>query len=177
MNSFKFNKVTVLLILCTLCSASFSQISEYENCSEYDQKLSEFERPLSEEEKIKQLDTAFYKRMSDITKCEDLSSPSTAQGSSGSRSGSSVAAGYNSLSNNILKAGQASMPVGSESMRNENSESKTIKINDLNNGRMHSKLKDVDNIETLKTQIKVEAEKETNPEIKKALLEQYEALK
>jgi hypothetical protein len=69
------------------------------------------------------------------------------------------------------------MPVGSESMRNENSESKTIKINDLNNGRMHSKLRDVDNIETLKTQIKLEAEKETNPEIKKALLEQYEALK
>ena len=44
------------------------------------------------------------------------------------------------------------------------------------NGSMHSELKNVDNIEILKEQLRERAEKETDPQVKESLMKRYEEL-
>ena len=85
------------------------------------------------------------------------------------------------MSNNLLDAVGESIAIGDSMNQLPDvevlSEASSGEPSDGQNGREHLALEDVDNRKALRLQIKKQAELESDPEVKRKLLEQYEALK
>ena len=167
------------------------QISEYSDCSDSSFEETTFDSPLTQEEKTKKLDDAFYGLISEENKCAKSSFSNSSQsngggssGSGGSASsggtGSSAGSETMSLSKNLLENDEQSIAIGGSinQLPKEEAISKTSFVESSNgqNGREHLDLEDVDNRKALRLQIKEQAELESDPEVKRKLIEQYEAL-
>ena len=170
----------MLFVGSRVCVAT-AQISEYEDCSEIYHHESKFKRPLTQKEKSELLENAFYERLSTTTKCIDPSSKSESsaagQGPTGGRVDGTAS---RSLSRNILDHGDKSVAIagsiGQAPSTNFEASSDRSEA-ESGNGREHLDLTDVDNKAILMAQIKAQADSESDPEIKKRLMEQYEGLK
>ena len=166
-----------------IANSPAEQLSEYTDCSDSSFQETVFDSPLTQEEKTKKLDDAFYGLISEESKCTkssfSQSSQSNAGGSGGS--GGSNGADIGSLSNNLLDAVGESIAIGDSMNQLPDvevlSEASSGEPSDGQNGREHLALEDVDNRKALRLQIKKQAELESDPEVKRKLLEQYEALK
>jgi hypothetical protein len=161
------------------------QISEYSDCSDTSFEETTFDFPLTLEEKTKKLDDAFYGLILEENKCAKLSFSNSRQsnggGSSGSlNSGSSAGSETLSLSKNLLESDEQSIAIDGSinQLRKEEpmSESSFVESSNGQNGREHLELQNIDNRKILRMQIKEQAELESDPEVKRKLIEQFEAL-
>ena len=161
------------------------QISEYSDCSDSSFEETTFDSPLTQEEKTKKLDDAFYGLISEENKCakSSFSNSSQSNGGGSSGSGGSASSGGSetmSLSKNLLENDEQSIAIGGSinQLPKEEAISETSFVESSNgqNGREHLDLEDVDNRKALRLQIKEQAELESDPEVKRKLIEQYEAL-
>lgn len=153
-----------------------AQISEYSDCSADSYQQSKFDSPLTQAEKVEQLDRAFFKRLSSVTKCEDKTSAKNSNNaqSSGVSSSDSVSM----LSKNILSNGEKSLGVNATKSQEQAFDVNAVAPggNYGSNGRAHKNLQQVDNTAVLVKQLKDRAEQELDPEIKSELLKQVESL-
>lgn len=181
----------VTLTMNVFALSPAKQISEYSDCSDSSFEETTFDYPLTQEEKTKKLDDAFYGLISEENKCAKSSFSNSSQsnggGSSGSGgsassggSGSSAGSETMSLSKNLLENDEQSIAIGGSinQLPKEEAISETSFVESSNgqNGREHLDLEDVDNRKALRLQIKEQAELESDPEVKRKLIEQYEAL-
>lgn len=181
----------VTLTMNVFALSPAKQISEYSDCSDSSFEETTFDSPLTQEEKTKKLDDAFYGLISEENKCAKSSFSNSSQsnggGSSGSGgsassggSGSSAGSETMSLSKNLLENDEQSIAIGGSinQLPKEEAISETSFVESSNgqNGREHLDLEDVDNRKALRLQIKEQAELESDPEVKRKLIEQYEAL-
>ena len=184
----------VTLTMNVFALSPAKQISEYSDCSDSSFEETTFDSPLTQEEKTKKLDDAFYGLISEENKCAKSSFSNSSQsnggGSSGSGgsggsassggSGSSAGSETMSLSKNLLESDEQSIAIGGSinQLPKEEAISETSFVESSNgqNGREHLDLEDVDNRKALRLQIKEQAELESDPEVKRKLIEQYEAL-
>lgn len=167
----------ILLVGISTASSSPEKLSEYRDCSDSSFEETTFDSPLTQEEKTKKLDDAFYGLISDERRCSK-SSFSQSSASNGSGSGDPD---IKSLSQNLSTIDAGSIGIdSSKSQLPVAVNQSTTSMNGMgvgNNGGVHQVLEEVDNRKALRLQIKKQAEIETDPEIKRKLLEQYEALK
>ena len=188
------NLIGIAIVTLTMNVFALSpakQISEYSDCSDSSFEETTFDSPLTQEEKTKKLDDAFYGLISEENKCAKSSFSNSSQsnggGSSGSGgsassggSGSSAGSETMSLSKNLLESDEQSIAIGGSinQLPKEEAISETSFVESSNgqNGREHLDLEDVDNRKALRLQIKEQAELESDPEVKRKLIEQYEAL-
>ena len=175
--------MTILVSVLTWSSHGYTQLSEYNECSEAGFDKSEFERPLTQEEQIALWDDEFHEQLADITKCTDGQSDSSSGGGGGGGSQSSQKSGStnsNFRSNNYLKVGEKSTSVAntvSQEPQSGNIGSPNMPDTQYSNGRKEQALTIVDNKAALRAQIKAQIELETDPEVKRQLNKEYEALK
>jgi hypothetical protein len=167
----------ILLVGISTASSSPEKLSEYRDCSDSYFEETTFDSPLTQEEKTKKLDDAFYGLISDERRCSK-SSFSQSSASNGSGSGDPD---IKSLSQNLSTIDAGSIGIdSSKSQLPVAVNQSTTSMNGMgvgNNGGVHQVLEEVDNRKALRLQIKKQADIETDPEIKRKLLEQYEALK
>lgn len=173
--------MTILVSVLTWSSHGYTQLSEYNECSEAGFDKSEFERPLTQEEQIALWDDEFHEQLADITKCTDGQSDSSSAGGGGSQSSQkSGSTNSNFRSNNYLKVGEKSTSVANTV--SQEPQSGNIGLSDMpdtqySNGRKEQALTIVDNKAALRAQIKAQIELETDPGVKRQLTKEYEALK
>ena len=91
--------------------------------------------------------------------------------------------GTPSISSNLKKREESPLAINSEGNLileapdfDEYDKSTELKENDSLSGRSHDKLKNVDNIEILKNQLRERAEQEEDPMVKESLMRRYEEL-
>lgn len=184
----------VTLTMNVFALSPAKQISEYSDCSDSSFEETTFDYPLTQEEKTKKLDDAFYGLISEENKCAKSSFSNSSQSNGGGSSGSGVSASSGgsggsgssagsetmSLSKNLLENDEQSIAIGGSinQLPKEEAISETSFVESSNgqNGREHLDLEDVDNRKALRLQIKEQAELESDPEVKRKLIEQYEAL-
>lgn len=181
----------VTLTMNVFALSPAKQISEYSDCSDSSFEETTFDSPLTQEEKTKKLDDAFYGLISEENKCAKSSFSNSSQSNGGGSSGSGVSASSGgsgssagsetmSLSKNLLENDEQSIAIGGSinQLPKEEAISETSFVESSNgqNGREHLDLEDVDNRKALRLQIKEQAELESDPEVKRKLIEQYEAL-
>jgi hypothetical protein len=179
--------MTILVSVLTWSSHGYTQLSEYNECSEAGFDKSEFERPLTQEEQIALWDDEFHEHLADITKCTDGQSDSSSGGGGGGGGGGgsqssqkSGSTNSNFRSNNYLKVGEKSTSVAntvSQEPQSGNIGSSDMPDTQYSNGRKEQALTIVDNKAALRAQIKAQIELETDPEVKRQLTKEYEALK
>jgi hypothetical protein len=169
----------IFLSFDTFALSPIKQISEYSDCSDSSFKDTTFDSPLTQEEKTQKLDDAFYGLISEENKCAKSSFSNSSQsniGGSGGTGGSETM----SLSKNLLESDEQSIAIGGS--MNQLPKEETLvdasfdESSNGQNGREHLDLEDVDNRKALRLQIKEQAELESDPEVKRKLIEQYKAL-
>jgi len=178
-------KILIAVIVCLSVPVStYAQISEYIDCSAIYHDESNFERPLTKEEKVSQLEGAFYDHLAKTTKCtpETPGASNPSKSSVGGATSSSGGGASQSISNNMLAEGSESIAITGTKEQKPNfdqTETASFSSSDLggDNGREHLELETVDNKAALRSQIKAQADLETDPEIKEKLMKEYEALK
>ena len=176
--------MTILVSVLTWSSHVHTQISEYDDCLEPGFDKSEFGRPLTSEERIALWDDEFDEQLANITKCTDGQSDSSSGGGGGDgvsqSSQKSGSTNSNFRSNNYSKVGEKSTSVAntvSQEPQSGNIGSSDMPDTQYSNGRKEQVSKIVDNKAALRAQIKVQIELETDPQVKRQLIKQYEALK
>ena len=164
----------------SIASSPSEKLSEYRDCSDSSFEETTFDSPLTQEEKTKKLDDAFYGLISEENKCAKPSFSSSSQSNNGGSGGSGGSGGAETISNNLLESDEQSIAIGGSinQLPKEEAISETSFVESSNgeNGRKHLDLDDVDNRKALRLQIKEQAELESDPEVKRKLIEQYEAL-
>ena len=177
-----------------LCAA---QILDYSDCTVIDQRTAEDSVPLTREESMAKLAGEFLKQTSEMTKCEHPSEGvgSGGQGTSGGGAGGATGSGgggSSTISKNALDADDESVAVSNDMAQNpvDNTRQEyepldvdnedfdnTNAVSTANVGREHLNMEATDNTAALRAQIKQQADLETDPEIKAALMKTYEDLK
>lgn len=125
--------------------------------------------PLSKAERLRQLENDFIRTLSETDRCEKPEQSAGGGGGGGNTGGT--------LSRNADTGGE-SMPVNTSLQPAlPNSTEGEPSSTSSSGGKDHDELESADNNAILRAQIKEQADKETDPDIKKALMEKYEALK
>ena len=199
----KLNNWQWMLIL--MPAVSIAQVSEYRDCSSIQfEEISS--GPLTREEEVALLDDLYYAKVSDLTRCEQSSTGQAGSGAAdggigggasgsadgsaasaageGSQSAQAVLSEPESMSDNRLLPGETPVaitdaPIQQAAAGNDLEEASANQANKGergSNGRAHEALEEVDNRAVLRAQIKAQADIETDPVIKRKLMEQYEAL-
>lgn len=172
----------IFLSFNTFALSPVKQISEYSDCSDSSFEDTTFDSPLTQEEKTQKLDDAFYGLISEENKCAKSSFSNSSQSNIGGSRGAGGSGGSEtmSLSKNLLESDEQSIAIGGS--MNQLPKEETLsdasfdESSNGQNGREHLDLEDVDNRKALRLQIKEQAELESDPEVKRKLIEQYEAL-
>ena len=179
--------VAVLVTILTWSQYGHTELSEYTECTEVEFDKSEFDRPLTQEEQIALWDDDFQEQLADITKCTD-SQIDSARGGGASQGGAGASQGgggaskntestsSDSLSRNALKGNQKSTSVTNTVVQIPQSNDEASP-GVLDNGREETALVATDNKAALRAQIKAQIDVETDPEVKRLLIKQLEALK
>jgi hypothetical protein len=164
-----------------LGAQAYGQISDYNECSEVFYDASKSSRPLTQEEQVAFKDQEFYELLTDINKCSSDNAAS-ASGNGAGRPNASSSVNSGSLSKNQLGKGDQSISIANsatqspEGQRSASTSSEEAP-SQYDNGRKELALEKVDNRAALRAQIKAQIDIEADPEIKRQLTEQYEALK
>ncbi|MAH73728.1 MAG: hypothetical protein CMK29_06485 [Porticoccaceae bacterium] len=172
--------MTILVSVLSWSSPGYTQLSEYNDCSETGFDKSEFERPLTQEEQIALWDDEFHEQLADITRCTDGQSGSSNGGGGSKSSQKSRSTNSTFWSDNYLEVGEKSTSVAntvSQVPQSGNIGASDMPDTQYSNGRKEQALTIVDNKAALRAQIKAQIELETDPGVKRQLTKEYEALK
>jgi hypothetical protein len=190
-----------VLIATLLPGGLTAQVSEYTDCSDIYHDSQESIAPLTAEEEAALLDDTYYVKIADLTKCEKQASSGGGPAGGGGQAGGGTAGSESAASGSDV-GGSAGRMTESISKNERLLEEQAIAVTNTKfpeaasdtdltvgypftasspdgagNGRDHEDLNAADNRAALMAQIKAQADAETDPEIKKRLMEQYEALK